>query len=309
MGQKDNDKNISSINNLIEARDIKCMIYTIRGQQVMLDSDLANLYMVETKRLNERVKRNKSRFPDSFCFQLSEEEYNNLRSQIATSSENYGGRRYLPYAFTETGIAMLSAVLNSDMAIEVSIQIMNTFVEVRHFIANNALLFEKVSNLELKQMEYQKSNDERFDKVFKYIDDHAESEQKIFFDGQIYDAFSLITSIIRKASKEIILIDGYADVDTLNILAKKNSGVDVKIYTYSGAGLTMKDVSTFNSQYPTLTVKKTQVFHDRFIILDGQIAYHIGASIKDAGKKCFGITLLQDPGLVADLLSRLSSIK
>ena len=309
MGQKDNDKNISSINNLIEARDIKCMIYTIRGQQVMLDSDLANLYMVETKRLNERVKRNKSRFPDSFCFQLSEEEYNNLRSQIATSSENYGGRRYLPYAFTETGIAMLSAVLNSDMAIEVSIQIMNTFVEVRHFIANNALLFEKVSNLELKQMEYQKSNDERFDKVFKYIDDHAESEQKIFFDGQIYDAFSLITSIIRKASKEIILIDGYADVDTLNILAKKNSGVDVKIYTYSGAGLTKKDVSTFNSQYPTLTVKKTQVFHDRFIILDGQIAYHIGASIKDAGKKCFGITLLQDPGLVADLLSRLSSIK
>lgn len=153
MGQKYNDKNISSINNLIEARDIKCMIYTIRGQQVMLDSDLANLYMVETKRLNERVKRNKSRFPDSFCFQLSEEEYNNLRSQIATSSENYGGRRYLPYAFTETGIAMLSAVLNSDMAIEVSIQIMNTFVEVRHFIANNALLFEKVSNLELKQME------------------------------------------------------------------------------------------------------------------------------------------------------------
>ena len=309
MGQKDNDKNISSINNLIEARDIKCMIYTIRGQQVMLDSDLANLYMVETKRLNERVKRNKSRFPDSFCFQLSEEEYNNLRSQIATSSENYGGRRYLPYAFTETGIAMLSAVLNSDMAIEVSIQIMNTFVEVRHFIANNALLFEKVSNLELKQMEYQKSNDERFDKVFKYIDDHAESEQKIFFDGQIYDAFSLITSIIRKASKEIILIDGYADVDTLNILAKKNSGVDVKIYTYSGAGLTKKDVSTFNSQYPTLTVKKTQVFHDRFIILDGQIAYHIGASIKDLGKKCFGITLLQDPGLVTDLLSRLSSIK
>lgn len=136
----------------------------------------------------------------------------------------------MPYVFTEQGVSMLSAILRSDVAIRVSIGIMRAFVEMRHFIANNSLLFEKVSNLELKQLEYQKSTDERFDKVFRYIDDHTESEQKIFFDGQIYDAFSLITSIIRKASNEIILIDGYVDVDTLNILAKKKSGVDVKIY-------------------------------------------------------------------------------
>lgn len=185
---------------------------------------------------------------------------------------------------------------------------MRTFVEMRRFIANNALLFEKVSDIELKQLEYQKSTNEKFEKVFQYIEDHAESEQKIFFDGQIYDAFSLLTSVIRKAQKEIILIDGYVDVDTLNILAKKNTGVDVKIYTYASAQLTNRDAANFNAQYPILTVKKTQIFHDRFIVLDGKTVYHIGASIKDAGKKCFGISLIDDPGVVTDLLNRLKTV-
>ena len=203
---------------------------------------------------------------------------------------------------------MLATVLKGEVAEQQSIFIMRAFREMRRFIANNALLFEKVSHIELKQLEYQKSTDEKFDKVFQYIEDHAESEQKIFFDGQIYDAFSLITSIIQKATSEIILIDGYVDVDTLNILAKKNTGVDVKIYTYASASLTNRDAANFNAQYPTLTVKKTQVFHDRFIILDGKTAYHIGASIKDAGKKCFGISLLEDPGMVTDLLNRLRTV-
>ena len=203
---------------------------------------------------------------------------------------------------------MLATVLKGEVAEQQSIFIMRAFREMRRFISNNALLFEKVSHIELKQLEYWKSTDERFDKVFQYIEDHAESEQKIFFDGQIYDAFSLITSIIQKAQKEIILIDGYVDVDTLNILAKKNAGVDVQIYTYASAQLTNRDAANFNAQYPTLTVKKTQVFHDRFIILDGKTAYHIGASIKDAGKKCFGISLLEDPGMVADLLNRLRTV-
>ena len=280
-----------------DTKDVKSLIHVIRGKQVMLDSDLAMLYQVETKVFNQSVTRNIERFPENFRFQLTKEEYDALRSQNATSNGR-GGRRYLPFAFTEQGIAMLSGVLRSDVAVQVSIRIMNIFVEMRHFIANNALLFEKVSDIELKQLEYQKSTDERFDKVFKYIEDHAESEQKVFFDGQIYDAFSLITSIVKKAQKEIVLIDGYVDVDTLNILAKKNTGVDVKIYTYASAQLTNRDVTTFNSQYPTLTVKKTQVFHDRFIILDGKTAYHVGASIKDAGKKCFGISLIDDPGVV-----------
>lgn len=203
---------------------------------------------------------------------------------------------------------MLATVLKGEVAEQQSIFIMRAFREMRRFIANNALLFEKVSQIELKQLEYQKSTDEKFDKVFQYIEDHAESEQKIFFDGQIYDAFSLITSIIRKATSEIILIDGYVDVDTLNILTKKNADVDVKIYTYASAPLTNRDVANFNAQYPTLTVKKTQVFHDRFIILDGKTAYHIGASIKDAGKKCFGISLLEDSEMVTDLLNRLKTV-
>ena len=307
MAKKNQELSTEIIPVVTDMKDIKSLIYVVRGQQVMLDSDLAMLYQVETKVFNQAVSRNIERFPENFRFQLTKEEFDSLRSQIATSNGR-GGRRYRPYMFTEQGIAMLSGVLRSDVAVQVSIRIMNTFVEMRRFIANNALLFEKVSDIELKQLEYQKSTDEKFDKVFQYIEDHAESEQKIFFDGQIYDAFSLITSIIQKALKEIILIDGYVDVDTLNILAKKNDGVDVKIYTYANAQLTNRDAANFNAQYPTLTVKKTQAFHDRFIVLDGKTAYHIGASIKDAGKKCFGISLIDDSGVVADLLNRLKTV-
>lgn len=307
MAKKEQEQTTNMIPVVAETKDIKSLIYVVRGQQVMLDSDLAMIYQVETKVFNQAVSRNIERFPENFRFQLTKEEFDTLRSQIATS-DGRGGRRYRPYMFTEQGIAMLSGVLRSDVAVQASIRIMNTFVEMRRFIANHALLFEKVSDIELKQLEYQKNTDEKFDKVFRYIEDHAESEQKIFFDGQIYDAFSLITSIIRKAQKGIILIDGYVDVDTLNMLAKKNAGVDVKIYTYASAQLTEKDAAKFNAQYPTLTVKKTQVFHDRFIILDGGTAYHIGASIKDAGKKCFAISLIDDPGVVTDLLNRLKTV-
>lgn len=307
MAKKEQEQTTNMIPVVAETKDIKSLIYVVRGQQVMLDSDLAMIYQVETKVFNQAVSRNIERFPENFRFQLTKEEFDTLRSQIATSNGR-GGRRYRPYMFTEQGIAMLSGVLRSDVAVQVSIRIMNTFVEMRRFIANNALLFEKVSDIELKQLEYQKNTDEKFDKVFRYIEDHAESEQKIFFDGQIYDAFSLITSIIRKAQKEIILIDGYVDVDTLNMLAKKYAGVDVKIYTYANAQLTEKDAAKFNAQYPTLTVRKTQVFHDRFILLDRGTAYHIGASIKDAGKKCFAISLIDDPGVVTDLLNRLKTV-
>lgn len=203
---------------------------------------------------------------------------------------------------------MLASVLHSDIAVQVSIRIMRTFVEMRRFISNNALLFERISSIELKQLEYQKNTDERFDRVFQYIDDHAESEQKIFFDGQIYDAFSLLVSIIQKANKEIILIDGYVDVNTLDLLAKKKNGVNVRCYTYSNTPLSKQDISKFNAQYATLTVKKTSVFHDRFLVLDGTTAYHIGASLKDAGKKCFGISLLTDPDMVKELLNRLKTV-
>mgnify|MGYP004481445821 CR=1 FL=1 len=275
---------------------IENLIHYVRGQQVMIDSDLAMLYSVETKRLNESVKRNAKRFPENFCFQLTEDEYADLRSQTATSStetekvSSKGGRRYLPYAFTEQGIAMLSAVLRSDEAIQVSVNIMNTFVKMRRFLSENALMFDKLNSLELKQLEYQKESKEKFNQIFAYISEHEEVGQKIFFEGQIYDAFSLLVSLVEKAEKSIVLIDNYVDVGTLNILAKKKEGVDVTIYTVSKTRLASQDIANFNSQYPSLTVKYTGVFHDRFLIIDETTAYHIGASIKDAGKKCFGIS-------------------
>ena len=311
---KTNNKSDNSVQDkaelVIENTDIKTMIHIVREQQVMLDSDLALLYQVETKRLNERVKRNIARFPESFCFQLTKEEYDNLRSQFATSSEDaYGGRRYLPYVFTESGIAMLSAVLRSDVAIEVSIRIMDSFVEMRKFIAGNAVLFERISAVELKQLEYQKKTDEKFDELFAYIADHEETGQKIFYDGQIYDAFSLIISLIQRAKKSIYLVDGYVDLVTLDMLAKKNKGVSVTIFTYSRTRLSQTDIDKFNKQYPVLTVKKTDVFHDRFLIVDEKEVYHIGASIKDAGNKCFGISVIQDKTIADDLIKRLKMIK
>lgn len=288
---------------------IENLIHYVRGKQIMIDSDLAMLYNVETKRLNESVKRNPKRFPENFCFQLTGDEYEDLRSQIATSNientHSKGGRRYLPYAFTEQGIAMLSAVLRSDEAIQVSLNIMNTFVKMRRFLAENALMFDKLNSLELKQLEYQKETNEKFDQIFSYISEHEEVGQKIFFEGQIYDAFSLLVGLVEKAKKSIVLIDNYVDVGSLNILAKKKEGVDVTIYTVHRTRLANQDIANFNSQYSTLTVYYTGVFHDRFLIIDEVTAYHIGASIKDAGKKCFGISRIEDIGIISDVLQRL----
>lgn len=234
-----------------------------------------------------------------------------MRSQIATSNVEIkevpvkGGRRYLPYVFTEQGIAMLSAVLKSDEAVQVSVNIMNTFVKMRRFLTENALMFDKLNSLELKQLAYQKEADEKFNQIFAYISEHEEVSQKIFFEGQIYDAFSLLVNLIEKAEKSIVLIDNYVDVGTLNILAKKKSSVNIIVYTVRRTRLSNQDIANFNSQYPTLTVNYTGVFHDRFLVIDETIAYHIGASLKDAGKKCFGITKIEDIRIAADILHRL----
>lgn len=296
----------------LSTNDIQKLIYVIRGKQVMIDSDLAMLYKVETGNLNCVMKQNIKRFPEEFCFQLTKEEYDNLRFQIGTSSEiEYGGRRYMPYAYTEQGIVMLSAVLHSDVAIQVSIRIMQTFVEMRKYLKTNALLLQKVNNFEAKQLEtdvalraIEQQTNEKFDKVFDYIASHEEDNQKIFFDGQIFDAFSLMTELIQQADKSIILIDGYVEIVTLNILAKKKEPVDVVCYVLPSAKITNRDISNFNAQYPTLEVKKTTVFHDRFLIIDDKTAYHIGASIKDAGKKCFGINKIEDEEIIKNLIKR-----
>lgn len=218
-----------------------------------------------------------------------------------TSSENtHGGRRYMPYVFTEQGIAMLSAVLKSDVAVEVSIKIMNSFVEMRRFILSNKEMFARLDRMELKQLE----TDKKLEEVFNYIAANTEVKQNIFFDGQIYDAFSFIVGLIQKAKKEIILIDNYVDINTLNILCKKNKGINVVIATSGKGSVSAKDIAKFNAQYPKLSFKITMDFHDRFLILDKSEVYHIGASIKDAGKKSFGITKIEDKDLVKSLINK-----
>jgi len=292
------DKNLVIVHN----KEIQSMIYTFRGRQVMLDSDLAMLYQVETKYLNRQRNRNAERFPEDFCFQLSKEEYEILRCQNVTSkNENgSGGRRYLPYVFTEQGIAMLSSVLKSEVAAKASINIMRAFVEMRKFLISNNEMFARLDRVELKQLE----TDKKLEEVFDYIATTKEVKQKIFFNGQIYDAFSLMVEIVEKAEKELILIDNYVDVNTLNILSKKKDGVNVLIVTSGKGNLTDKDITKFNSQYPKLTVKISKDFHDRFLIIDRKEVYHIGASIKDAGKKSFGITKLELEDLTKSLLAK-----
>lgn len=292
-----------------EIIQIQNLIYLIRGKQVMLDNDLAALYQVETKRLNEAVKRNQSRFPERFCFQLTKEEYENLMSQFATSSlegmvHEHGGRRKLPFVFTEQGIAMLSSVLRSETAIQASIRIMDTFVEMRRYMANASLLYEKVNAMELRQLVHEKETDRKFEQVFDYIASHAESGQKIFYDGQIFDAFSLMVNLIQQADRKIVLIDGYVDIATLNILCKKKASVDICIYTLPSARMTAHDMVSFNAQYPNLCVRRTTSFHDRFLVLDDRMGYHMGASLKDAGKKCFAINRIEDQRVITDLLQR-----
>ena len=285
-----------------ETENIKNLIYTVRGKQVMIDSDVAMLYHYTTKNINKAMKRNMDRFPGDFCFQLTEQESENLRFHFGTSSlekENYGGRRYLPYVYTEQGIAMLSGILKNEIAVQVSISIMRAFVEMRKFIALNGQVFERLTNVEYKLLEQNKmltEHEEKFEKVFDELqkDKEVEFKQKIFFDGQIYDAYSLIIDIIKRAKNKILIIDNYIDDSILKMLSKKNENVEVVILTSKKSNLTKLDVQKFNKQYPTLKIAYTNKIHDRFIVIDNKELYHVGASLKDLGKKCFAISKIED---------------
>lgn len=269
----------------------------------MLDSDVAMLYNTETKKINQTVKRNKERFPVKFFFQLTESEVENLRSQFVTSSlekENYGGRRYLPYVFTEQGIAMLSGLLKSNIAIQVSISIMNAFVEMRRFLLYNGQIFQEINTMKNKLLE----NDKKFDIVFNELQKNKEEEfkQKVFYAGQIYDAYSLMIDIIKTAKNKILVIDNYIDDSILKMLSKKNKGVEVIILTSLKCNLTKLDINKFNKQYPTLKVSTTNKFHDRFILIDNKELYHIGASLKDLGKKCFAINKMESVDYIKNVM-------
>ena len=274
---------------IIDNQTIQSKIYTIRGVQVMLDEDLALLYGVESKRLNEQVKRNIERFPEKFRFQLTENEYENLRSQIATSSldnilrfqngtssldKQHGGRRYLPYVFTEQGVSMLSAVLRSQTAIEVSIKIIDTFVNMRKFLSQNASLFTRIDSIEKRQISYEIKNDTKVDAILNAIEEKGTPQkQHIFYDGQIFDAYLFVSDIIKSAKSSIKLIDNYIDESTLVLFTKRDAKVDMKIYT-----------KTISKQL------KFDLSHDRFLIIDEKDIYHFGASLKDLGKKWFAVS-------------------
>jgi len=273
--------------------NIENLIYEIRGKQVMLDSDVASLFGYETKYLNRQVQRNIERFPKDYCFQLIEEEYNSLRCQNVTLKNCRGQhRKYLPYVFTEYGITMLAGILKSEVAIKTSLRIVDTFISMRKYISTNLLEQKYINNQVMKNTEDIKLLQESF----KQFDKKRELNE-IFFQGQIYDAYSLLIDILNGANKNIIIIDNYIDKKFLDICSKIR--VDITIYTNK---IDKIDLEKYNKQYKNVEIKIINSFHDRFIILDNKILYHFGASFKDLGKKCFALSKIENDNILNELL-------
>lgn len=291
MTKKKDTKTIELVTNcdrFIDSSEIEKMIFNIRGQQVMIDRDLAVLYGVETKVLNQAVKRNIGRFPERICFKTSKEE----KDELVAICDRFNPLKHssvTPYAFTEQGIYMLSAVLRSQTAIDVSIRIMDAFVAMRHFLSDNAQLFQRLANIEYHQIE----TDKRIDEVFKRLNVNTQPQQGIFFDGQVFDAYRFASDLIRKAKKSIVLIDNYVDDTVLSLLDKRADNVSATIYTQHISQQLQLDIDRHNTQYPVIAVEHFNKAHDRFLLIDDEV-YHIGASIKDLGKKWFGFTLMHD---------------
>ena len=285
--------------------DVENMIYEIRGQQVMLDSDLAKLYECAngTKTINQAVKRHIDRFPEDFCFQLTYSEYENLKSQLGTSSRSngYGGVRKMPYVFTEHGASMLSAVIRTKVATEVSVKIVRAFVTMKRYISTNLIEQKYVNELVLKDHNRLNLLEKSFKRFEEKRKDHA-----IFFDGQIYDAYSKIYEIFKGAKQSLIIVDSYTDNTTLNII--RNLDVDVIVIASDKAPLSIQDVEKYNSQYSNLQVIRNNSFHDRYFVLDGKIVYHCGTSINYAGHRTFSITKLSDRDIVDSLKNKIAGV-
>ena len=286
------------MNKIVVSDDIKIenMIYEIRGKKVMLDSDLAMLFGYETKQLNRQVLRNINRFPENYCFQITDTEYISLRCQNGTLKNGRGEhRKYLPYVFTEYGIVMLAGILKSDVAIKMSLRIVDIFITMKNYI-NTSLIEQKYFNeLTIKNTEDIKLLQESFDKL-----NTKESNNHIFYEGQIYDSYSLLIDILSKAKKEIIIIDNYTGKKLFDII--KNINVKVKIYTENIDNISKEK---YEKQYNNLEIINTNIFHDRFIIIDNKVLYHSDASFKDLGKKCFAITKMEEDNILKELLNKL----
>ena len=300
-------KNLLSLNEKTVEADkdqpklnIESKILVISSRQVMIDRDLAELYGVETKRLNEQVRRNIERFPKDFCFQLNDGE----TKELVAFCDRFASLKHSsvnPYAFTEQGIAMLSSVLRSHNAVEVNIQIMRAFIAMRRFMQTNAQVFQRLDRVEKHQLDSDRKIDELFDKMDRY---KIEDKQGIFFQGQIFDAYAKFESFIAEAEKEIVLIDNYVDLTVLERFAKKKNGVKVRIYTCPKTKITSLDIQKFNEQYPSLELNHTDKIHDRFLIIDNKTLYHIGASLKDLAKKCFAFEIM-DSSWISEIMSNL----
>lgn len=283
-------------------QEIKKKIFNIRGEQVMIDKDLAIMYQVETKAMNQAVKRNIERFPDSFRFQLTNEEASFIfsRSQFVTLKEKRGQNvKYLPYAFTEQGVAMLSAVLRSEVAVKVSIQIINAFVQMRKLIGQNTIQQLRINNIEEKLIEH----DQKFNYLFKALEDNRFPNKGIFYNGQLFDSYSFLANIIRNATKCIYLIDNYIDDSVFTLFTKRKEGVRCVCYTPAINKSLRLDLDKHNNQYPIIEVSEMKTAHDRFLIIDEKELYHIGASLKDLGKKWFGFSRMDS--LIGDVLMKL----
>lgn len=274
---------------VIKISDVQNQIFTFRNVQVMVDRDLATMYQVENKRLNEQVKRNIDRFPNTFRFQLSDTE----RNELVANCDRFKSMKHSsvnPYVFTEQGIAMLSAVLRSDIAIQVSIQIMNAFVEMRKFISTNAGIFQRLENIEEKQL----ISDQKFKKLFNALEEKSLTpKQGIFFNGQVFDAYVFVADLIKTAKKDIVLIDNYIDESTLHLFSKRKDNVKCTIYTQKITAVLKQDVEKYNQQYPKIALNTFKKAHDRFLIMDQKTVYHIGASLKDLGKKWFAFSKME----------------
>lgn len=288
---------------VIKQQDIEKRIFFVRGNYVVLDKDLADFYEVKPIRLREQVKRNANRFPEDFMYQLTVEEVDAMVSQNAIpSKQSLGG--YLPYVFTEQGVAAVSAVLKSEKAAQVSINIMRAFVQMRKFLQNNALIFQRLDKVEIKQLE----TDQKLEKVLKALESRTEQPDKgIFFEGQIFDAYVFVADIIKKAKNEIILVDNYVDETVLTVLAKRSAKVKATIYTKTISKQLQLDIDKHNSQYTPIAIKTFAHSHDRFLIIDQKELYHLGASLKDLGKKWFAFSKMDS--LTVDVLAKLNLVK
>ena len=283
----------------VKQQNIENRIFTIRGIQVMIDRDLAEMYAVETKVLNQAVKRNIERFPELFRFQLSAKEKNELVTNC-DRFENLKHASVLPYAFTEQGVAMLSAVLRSETAVKVSIRIISAFVEMRKVLTHNALLTQRLDKMELKQMEA----DQQFEQIFKALERNTpEPDKGIFFEGEIFDAYVFVTGLVKKANSSILIVDNYVDETVLLLLSKRKPDVAATIFTQKISPQLQLDLQKYNAQYPAIELKTLADSHDRFLIIDSKELYHIGASLKDMGKKWFAFSRMDS--LANELMNKL----